>query len=281
MITSPGEALWYSLHNHFIAPRYLVHPLDYHETSWADPIGRLRKHNDDTIVSASCTRLISKARNHLDHLVPGGGPLNEVPYRESTMKVIKQFCVDPMGMSFMDRALEKFALLAFDAAVAANATISGANRQATCRDAAKRNGGYILCYVCATNLGRWDTVRREKNLALDHLWPRSFGGISTEENLLPICDDCNGLKKDRITWDVYGTVQDYALSRNSTNGLELTKIALHRRAATKLAEDELISLKDAFILLGPVQDLLESQPDEPFWFFNQTAHDSTKLKELW
>ncbi len=95
---------------------------------------------DASLVSASCTRLIGKARSHLNHLVPGGGPRNELPYRESTVRVVKQFCVDPMGMSFMDPSLERLALLAFDAAIAASATISEASRKASYREAAQRQG---------------------------------------------------------------------------------------------------------------------------------------------
>ena len=197
------------------------------------------------------------------------------------MDAIKQFCVDPLGMSFSDRYLSRFASLAFDSAVAAGQGASPTTRRSAFREAASRAGGQVACYLCATVLGRWDMFKHDKDLPLDHLWPQAFGGVSSEENLLPICDSCNGLKKDRITWDVYGTVHDYALRLNTADGLALTKLALHRRAASKLAEDEQVSLKEAFMLLGPYQHLGAIQSDETDWFFNQAAHNADVLQELW
>jgi hypothetical protein len=105
--------------------------------------------------------------------------------------------------------------------------------------------------------------------------------MSTEENLLPICDACNGLKMDRISWDIFGVVQDYSLSKHSPNGLALTKMALHRRAAVQIAESRGITLKEAFLELGPARSLDLIHPDEGDWFFNQTAHDLSVLPELW
>ena len=281
MITSPGEALWYHLRYRFIEPRYRSEVSKDEEVDWADPAGRLRRYAEEALVSASCTRLISKARRHLKQVVPAGSATSGLPYQESTIDAIKQFCVDPLGMSFSDRYLARFASLAFDSAVAAGKNASPATRRSAFRDAASRAGGRVVCYLCATMLGRWDMFKHEKALPLDHLWPQAFGGVSEEENLLPICDACNGLKKDRITWDVYGTVHDYALRLNTADGLALTKLALHRRAATKLAENKHISLKEAFMLLGPYQDLASVQSDEPDWFFNQVAHSGDVLQELW
>lgn len=280
-LTSPGEKLWYSLRKRFTVRHADPQPGNHLDPDWADPAGRLRRYTEDVLVSASCTRLITKASGHLSYLVPGGGPRDEPTHRESTIRAIKQFCVDPLGMSFMDRAIDHFALLAFESAVSAAAEIPSKDRKAAYREAAQRNGGRVLCYLCAAGLGQWDLVQRDRDIPLDHLWPRAFGGVSYEENLLPICDRCNGLKKDRITWDVYGTVHDYALSHHSASGRDLTRMALHRRAATKLAEDDGMSLKEAFSRLGPLQNLIEIAPDEPNWFFNQSAHDVMKLGELW
>ncbi len=199
MITSPGEALWYHLRYRYIEPKHRREASKDEEVDWADHAGRLRRYAEETLVSASCTRLIGKARRHLKQVVPAGSAISGLPYRQSTINAIKQFCVDPLGMSLCDRYIGRFASLAFDSAIAAGQDASPTTRKSAFREAASRAGGRVVCYLCSTVLGRWDMFKHDKDLPLDHLWPKAFGGISSEENLLPICDACNGLKKDRIT----------------------------------------------------------------------------------
>jgi len=35
---------------------------------------------------------------------------------------------------------------------------------------------------------------KKKDLTLDHIFPRNYGGISISNNLLPSCEECNGMK---------------------------------------------------------------------------------------
>jgi hypothetical protein len=280
-MTSPGEVLWYELRTRFLRDTKLAHSAQTEEQDWADPKGRLRRYCEDSVVSTTCARLVGQARRHLDLVLPNNVAANTDLFRQHTVDQIKQFCVDPLGMSFVDRSIDRLGHLAFDAAIAARQEISETSRNETFRDSARCNSGSIICYLCSVKMGAWQVVRETRGVALDHLWPKAFGGRSKEENLLPICDVCNGLKKDRITWDVYGPVHDYALRRHSPDGVPLTKIALHRRAAVKLAEEDHTTLKEAFQALGSYKDLQTAHPDETEWFFNQFAHNTDVLEELW
>lgn len=49
--------------------------------------------------------------------------------------------------------------------------------------------GYGVCYYCGEELST-------KNRTLDHIYPRSWGGISLPDNLRPSCKACNHKKSD-------------------------------------------------------------------------------------
>ena len=49
--------------------------------------------------------------------------------------------------------------------------------------------GYGVCYYCGEEL-------TTKNRTLDHIYPRSWGGISLPDNLRPSCKACNQKKSD-------------------------------------------------------------------------------------
>lgn len=277
--TSPGEVLWYALRDWFFkGGSDGTKALDI---SWADPKGRLTQFLDNTVISTVCVRMIDEARRCLaDSIGQISDPQIEV-FRYPVVDRMKQFCVDPLGMSFSDSTISIFSDHAFECAKIARRTISDHSRTMTFREAARVGAGSITCYSCGASLGSWNVVRQTRDVALDHLWPRSFGGLSDETNLLPICNFCNGLKMDRISWDVFGVTQDYSLSKNSTAGLALTKMALHRRAAVQVAETQRITLKESFMRLGPSKPIDLIHPDGGDWFFNQSAHDLKILPELW
>ncbi len=54
------------------------------------------------------------------------------------------------------------------------------------------------CYFC----GRKTAF---KNLTMDHLVPLARGGLSTKDNLVPCCKDCNNKKKSMLPleWEEY------------------------------------------------------------------------------
>lgn len=49
--------------------------------------------------------------------------------------------------------------------------------------------GYNTCYYCGESLF-------QNNRTLDHIYPRSWGGISLPDNLYPACKNCNNKKTD-------------------------------------------------------------------------------------
>lgn len=49
----------------------------------------------------------------------------------------------------------------------------------------------LKCYMC-------DAEISEDTYEIEHLWPRSLGGLSSWENLLPACHSCNNSKTDYI-----------------------------------------------------------------------------------
>ncbi len=55
-----------------------------------------------------------------------------------------------------------------------------------------------ICYYCKKQF-------KPKELTMDHKIPLSRGGLSTKENLVPCCKECNNKKKYLLTveWEEY------------------------------------------------------------------------------
>lgn len=282
-LTSPGETLWYCIRE-WAALQGLPGTLavDPPGHSWGDPNGRLGHFAASVLISSLCTRLIQESRVRLRQFTPSDGPLALEIFRRAVENAVKQYCVGPLGMSYLDPSLSRFASLSFDSAIVARrSTIPEQVRTSVFLDAARKGHGKIFCYLCGSSLGAWEVNRETRDIALDHLWPLAFGGTTKDANLLPICFGCNQLKKDRITWDTFGIVQDYAQAKNGSDGENLTRMALHRRAAVVYAEEQNLSLKEAFQLLGPRRALTIDDPDDSEWFFNQYCHDAAILPHIW
>jgi len=136
------------------------------------------------------------------------------------------------------------------------------------------------CYMCGTAL---DFTERDAGLkfSLEHIWPARYGGDCIEDNWLPSCGYCNSAKKrDFASWampDIQSVVLGFAPSNNEytmINGSH--RFALHNLAAKKLAIRRNISLKDAFLILGPWEDTLRlTDEDDLGDFFNLAIHRST------
>lgn len=58
--------------------------------------------------------------------------------------------------------------------------------------------GRHFCYYCKKRFPR-------NEITMDHMYPRSTGGPTIPQNLLPACKDCNGDKSD-MTYDQYKTL---------------------------------------------------------------------------
>lgn len=278
-VISEGELLWYDLRDWFLADAARsARSSTVSLTQWADPKLRLAKFVESAPVSVACVRLVTEASRLLSAANASILDATAVASLEGpVVDGLKQFCVDPLGMSFADRNVQDFAFRAFKCALISRKSISPSARIECYRDAIRLGG--IDCYSCGVRLA--NSLSRTMNIALDHLWPRAYGGSSDAENLLPICDACNLVKADRITWDVFGVVNDYSLMRHGKNALLLTKMALHRKAAAKLAEDLQITIKEAYLKLGAHSVLQEVDPVDGNFFFNLRADNAGAIVDIW
>lgn len=269
--TSPGERLWFAIRDWWYnalgdqaGPQGLV------GFAWLDGDGRPGQALTHAAISDACTRLARRADKVLTRSLEGGVEAEQ--FRDTVVSEVKQYCVSPMGMSFSDPILTVLGNLAFECARVSRQSISQTTRRDVhneMRDA----DGHAQCYVCGLKLdGRYP---------LDHLWPQSLGGISGEANLLPVCEECNTRKKDRIGWDMFGVVVDNAFFGQTIEGGRIGDMALQRRAATRLAEQDKTTLKEALKRIGPVRIREKISPDyDGDWFYNNSVHDLSVLPQL-
>ena len=136
------------------------------------------------------------------------------------------------------------------------------------------------CYLCGRGLvfARADELDaltaepRKRVYEAEHIWPLSYGGDSDEDNLLPACSECNRIKDNYPCWAIVD-VQSLTLGINPSPQ-DLGRVSgLHRfsllsRAAWVLADTEGITLKEAFVDLGPGIAPYVYRPNDAADFFN-------------
>jgi hypothetical protein len=132
------------------------------------------------------------------------------------------------------------------------------------------------CYICGTYLD-FTVPQQQNSYTLEHIWPRAYGGNSIEENLLPACDSCNSRKKRHFATWVMPAVQSLLLGiapgEQRLSEIEGSyKFSLHYRAAQKLAAAERLSMKQAFLRIGPWTDVRIRDADDVADFFNLENH---------
>jgi hypothetical protein len=133
------------------------------------------------------------------------------------------------------------------------------------------------CYICGTDLD-FDAHELINTYTLEHIWPRAYGGDSVEENLLPACNSCNSKKKRHFATWVMPAVQSLQLGLSPTDQrlreIEGSyKFSLHHRAAQRVAMEQRISMKRAFLQIGPWTDVRLRDADDVADFFNLENHD--------
>jgi len=128
------------------------------------------------------------------------------------------------------------------------------------------------CYMCGDSLDFHDS---ESHCAYtcEHIWPRSYGGNSIEDNLLPACQSCNSHKKGHFaTWAmpaIQSLIMGFEPSSQRLQEIEgCHKFALHYRIAQKLAERKNLTLKQAFLKLGHWTEVRITRLDDVADFFN-------------
>jgi hypothetical protein len=128
------------------------------------------------------------------------------------------------------------------------------------------------CYLCGVALD-FDDTDSHYSFTCEHIWPRSYGGNSIEENLLPACQSCNSSKKGNYATWVMPAIQSLIMGFNpaSQRLQEIEgcyKFALHYKMAQKLATQKHLSLKRAFLEIGAWTEVRVSHPDDVADFFN-------------
>lgn len=282
--TSPGEELWFALRDMYATDpdgKYPGAPL-FDLTSWVEPSGAFAHYQADVTVTSAVFKLMKAAKRVEDRDGLGGNALYTDEGKSIFLRGITRYLVEQMGFSALDSGAHRLLPhLVFLAHSKTRADIGKDARSETLDDASRYfSDANVHCYCCHTVL--WSqSFPTKTGIALDHLWPRSLGGVSTARNLLPICEECNGAKEDRASWSVFGVVQDYSQAARNADANLLLSLALHQRAANQLATQSYLSLKEAYISLGPRVPLELVDQSDGDHFFNRIAHDNSKLPSLW
>ena len=129
------------------------------------------------------------------------------------------------------------------------------------------------CYLCHGELDSAIPEGEDKHLTLEHLWPRSIGGNSIEENLLPACVNCQKITKDTMSWEwlsVHNLVLPTSPSDSALNSIsKRERFAKHFQHALKVCHDENLTLKEAFLRIGPIKNpLTHTNTGSPITFFD-------------
>lgn len=132
------------------------------------------------------------------------------------------------------------------------------------------------CYMCGAVM---DFIDENNHVyyTCEHIWPQAYGGNGIVENLLPACYSCNNLKKQHFATWVMPAVQSLVLGLSPAESKlqEIDgsfKFALHYRAAQELAIKQRVTLKDAFLRLGPWQDVRVRDENDIVDVFNLENH---------
>ncbi len=110
------------------------------------------------------------------------------------------------------------------------------------------------CYMCGVALD-FTGADSFASFTRDHLWPRSYGGDSILENLLPACGKCNSERKSHFATWATTSIQSALLRMQPTSndwaslaGYHL--FALQNYAAQCLAIREDLTLKEGLLTVG-------------------------------
>ena len=170
-------------------------------------------------------------------------------------------------------SLYRFSIRAIEAAV--SPFPNGVQRQM--RSWAERK--HVHCYICGGRL-EFDSTDHYSSYTCDHIWPRGYGGTSDPDNLLPACRGCNNEKKGKFATWVMPAIQALVLGvMPAEERLEELdgkyKFALHYRAAQQHASNNRLTLKAAFLQLGPWTDIRIVDEADVVDFFNLANHQQS------
>jgi hypothetical protein len=138
------------------------------------------------------------------------------------------------------------------------------------------------CYICGVALTFNDPQLCHHSYTCDHVWPSAYGGNGVIDNLLPACHSCNSSKKANFATWVMPAIQSLVLGLSpAENRLQEIhgsyKFALHYRAAQELAVRKHITLKNAFLHIGPWEDVRIRDRDDVVDIFNLENHAAKSI----
>ena len=136
-----------------------------------------------------------------------------------------------------------------------------------------------ICYLCGVNLDFGDKSNAKNTYTLEHIWPRSFGGDSSDiDNLLPACKLCNSARKKGFAmWSataIHSVNLKVMASENARSRLEgPIKYAIHQRHLWRVAVENRVTFKTAALKVGPWQQIPEFiDSNDSGHFFNLKNH---------
>lgn len=121
------------------------------------------------------------------------------------------------------------------------------------------------CYVCGGALVAGDST-------VDHVWPRSLGGESVYENLLPCCGTCNSHRGNTLNWArawfqaLSAPPMPHASEREPFELVKTRIAGLYFRAFLRSRESGQ-SMRDSLLHVGPCVDHDLSDSQAPLDFF--------------
>lgn len=133
----------------------------------------------------------------------------------------------------------------------------------------------LACYMCGTGLVTGQLTSAETGstpATIDHVWPRGYGGDSSFSNLLPACEACNVAKDSMATWPLfrfqYLVLGPFPREQEAAMVGREARIAWQLQKASQLLKsDRMLSLKDAVLQVGPVDDIDFELRNYPTDFF--------------
>lgn len=257
----------------------------YELTNWVEPTGALAHYHAEVTVTSAVYKLMKAAKRIEERDGLSGNNLYSHEGEEIFERGIRRYMIESMGFAALDNGANRLIPnLILQAHSKTRAIINTNAREDTLDESSKycEDGIVVIrCYACHATLWSSALGTRRTGIPLDHLWPHSLGGVSTSANLLPICDICNGAKQDRASWAVFGVVQDYAMASRSADSMLLMGLAHHQLAAIRYATSNHISLKEAYLVLGPRTTVDHLDPLDGDHFFNRVAHDRNKYSTTW
>lgn len=121
------------------------------------------------------------------------------------------------------------------------------------------------CYLCGIPLSR--KRKRSDSYTIEHVWPISFGGDTTIENLLPACGSCNSKRGHVLSWAAGPVQSTYVHPSEKIPYLLKLSFGMARLFHAAKSGRRLKTLKDAAISCQPLIVDLPLDPDRHHLYF--------------